>query len=246
MRILADVHNGDMAVRPIGGTQPSNTPAVPRPASGIASRSPPAVQGLGPPQDQATNPPQADGITLANDVPSHPAVQSELETSSGSGSNSATSTNLSTEPRPTLGVGVDPKEKANPPKVGPLAVSQPDDIQVAPALEDDQANISEDTTRSLRSEAKAPVQHAAFSSFVNSFAEFYNQERAEFKGLNSALHPLFTLDSATSKFKVDENQMTNRNLTTMNELMVEMKKKDVMTFDKNNENMKTILMKYAK
>ena len=219
-------------------------PPVPRPTSGIASRSPPPVQGLGPPQGQATNPPPADGITLANDVPSNPAVQSELETSSGSGSNSATSTNLSTEPRQALGAGVDPR--ANPTNVGPLAVSLPDDIQVAPAQEDNQANISEDTTRSLRSEAKAPVQHAAFWSFVHSFAEFYNQEKAEFTGLNSSLHPLFTLDSATSKFIVYEDQMTIRNLNTVKSLMVEMKNKNIMTFDKTNKNIKAILKKFAK
>ena len=40
--------------------------------------------------------------------------------------------------------------------------------------------------------------------------------------------------------------MTNRNLNAMNELMVESKKKDVMSFDKNNKNMKAILKKYAK
>ena len=64
MQVLVDVHNGDTAVQPIGGTRPSDTPAVPRPASGIASRSPLAVQDLGLPQDQTTNPPPADDILL--------------------------------------------------------------------------------------------------------------------------------------------------------------------------------------
>ena len=152
---------------------------------------------------------------------------------------SANSSHLSTEQGSALGAGA----LAN--NLSPLA-SSPNHTQVTPAQEDDQPGGSEDTHRLLRSEDKAPPQHPVFLSFVHSFAEFYNQEKAAFKGLNSALYPLFTLDSATSKFNVDEDQMTNRNLNAMNELMVESKKKDVMSFDKNNKNMKAILKKYAK
>ena len=83
-------------------------------------------------------------------------------------------------------------------------------------------------------------------SFVHSFVEFYNQEKTAFQGLNSALYPLFTLDSDTSKFIIHEEHMTNRNLNAMNELMVESKKKGGMSLDKDNKNMKTILKKYAK
>ena len=244
MQVLAQVHNGETAVQPVGGTRPSNPPVVTEPAGGTASESPQANQALNLPEDQIITQPPANETSQINNVTSDPAVQAVLEISSGSAS--ATSTNMSSDSRPTLGVGVDPKEKSTPPKERPLAASETDEILLAPAQDSNQANISEENTRSLRSEAKAPEQHDAFWSFVHSFAEFYNQEKAEFSGSESSLHPLFTHDSATSKFIVNEDQMTIRNLSAINSLMVDMNKKNLSMFDKTNKNLKTILKKFVK
>ena len=52
---------------------------------------------------------------------------------------------------------------------------------------------------------------------------------------------LFTLNFSGLNIEAAPSQLKN-----MSELMVESKKKDVMSFDKNNKNMKAILKKYAK
>ena len=230
-------------MQPGGGTKPPHPPIVTQPAGGPASGSPQAAQAMSLLEDQTITQPPADDASRLN-VPPDPEVQIVLEGSSASAS--ANSTNLSTDPRPVLGAGVDPKVKSTPPSEEPLAASETDGILSAPAQNSTQVNISNENTRSLRSEDLAPKQHASFWTFVHAFAKFYNQESAEFIGSETSLQPLFTQDSATSEFIVNEEQMTLRNLDAIHKLMDDMKKKNLSMLDKTNKNLQAILRRFRK
>ena len=222
-RTIDEIQNGDTSERAATHQPLLNGQQAPAP--------PPAAE------TQVSDPPPADELTLNNDALANSAVTSEQNISVGS--LSPDSSHLSTEQGSSLGAG------ALSGTLPPLE-SSPLRARATPDQEDELPGGSEDNHRFLRSEDKAPEQTPIFMSFVHSFVEFYNQEKTAFQGSNSALHPLFTLDSETSKFIVHEEQMTNRNLNAMKELMVESKKKGSVFLDKDNKNMKTILKKYAK
>ena len=164
------------------------------------------------------------------------------ETSSASGS--VSSSVHSTPTRPAIGNGVAQKIKSTAPDEGPLADSQDDGILLASAQGGTQINIPNDNTRALRSEDLAPEQHPSFWTFVRGFSDYYNQESAEFIGLETSLHPLFTRNSTTSEFIVKEDQMTIRNRDAVNKLMDDMNKKSTIIF--NTKNIQAILKRFRK
>ena len=143
-----------------------------------------------------------------------------------------------------MGNGVAEKIKSTAPNERPLADSRDDEILLVPAQGSTQSNIPNDNTRALRSEDLAPEQHPAFWTFVHGFSNYYNQESTEFVGLETSLHPLFTRDSATSDFIVQENQMTVRNLDAVNKLMDDVNKKSNKIFI--TKNVQAILKRFKK
>ena len=262
IQLIADIHNNETPVITADGSQTPHTLTVAQP-TGVptpapASQSPtldptlnqtrPVVgNGLDPTEAVISAPPAADENSQAADMTPQPAAEATLDNSSSSAS--ANSTNISTDSTASLGSGVSRKKIMTPPNEPPLADSVAGAIlfQAAPDhQEESQAGNSQENTRVLRSEMTAPAQPPEFWTFVHALTEHYNEDTTKFSGLESSLTPLLTQDHVTSKFKLREDLLTNRNLTAIELLMKDMDKKKTSLFTRKNPILKTILQKFVK
>ena len=132
-----------------------------------------------------------------------------------------------------------------PPNEPPLADSVAGEIliQAAPIQGNSQDGPSQENTRALSSEMKAPQQSPDFWTFVHAFTEFYNEEKSEFSGLESSLTPLLIQDHVTFKFTLREDLMTNRNLNTIELLMSDIGQEENINIFQNKSKFKDDLAK---